>query len=185
MPIEAGAIVRPDPEFAGVEREAYARGYEQGSRAATESSRVRTDAMLVRLGETMTELESLRRRLLPRIEREVIDLALAIAARIVRREISIDRELVLALARVALERVGDRHSTTVRLNPEDFAFAVTNHGEQWIGDGVTAVADPDIPRGGCRIESPFGSIDTGIEAQLSEIARGILPDADEWGPTAG
>lgn len=174
-----------DEHIVAIEREAYARGVEQGQRAAAEANRKGADAMLTRVGETIAELESLRRRLLPRMEQEVIELALAIARRIVRREISIDRELVLALARVALERVGDRQSTTVRLNPDDFTFAVTNHGEHWIGDGVTVVSDPDVPRGGCRIESPYGSIDTGIEAQIGEIARGILPDADDWGTVGG
>lgn len=181
VPVATIAIADATERMAAVERDAFARGYEQGGRAVADATAAQTDAMLTRMGETVEELITLRRRLAPRMEREVVELALAIAARVVRRAITMDRELVVAIARVALERIGDRQPVTVRLNPEDHAYTLTRSSEPWAGDGVTVVADPDVPRGGCRIESPFGSIDTGIDAQLGEIARGLLPDVDDSG----
>lgn len=183
-PIEHASEGDARAHFEALEREAFARGHEIGERAAGDATRARVEAMLTRLGDTMEELATLRRRILLRTEREMVELALALAGRIVRRDVAIDREIVVAIARVAIERLGERHGVTVRLNPQDFAFAVSHHGEHWAGGGVTALADPEIPSGGCRVESPFGSIDAGIEAQLAELARGILPEAGP-GSTGG
>jgi flagellar assembly protein FliH len=40
------------------------------------------------------------------------------------------------------------------------------------------VADPIVGRGGCRIESEFGLIDAGIDAQIQEIARALLGEEE-------
>ena len=45
---------------------------------------------------------------------------------------------------------------------------------QWEGTSVTVVPDPAIARGGCVVESEFGSIDAGIDAQLEEVSRAVL-----------
>ena len=40
------------------------------------------------------------------------------------------------------------------------------------------IADPRVEPGGCRVESSFGEIDAGINAQLAEISRALL-ESDE------
>ena len=40
-------------------------------------------------------------------ERQMVQLALAVARRVVHREVSLDPDLLIAMARVALERLGD------------------------------------------------------------------------------
>ena len=37
---------------------------------------------------------------------------------------------------------------------------------------------PAVSRGGCLVESPFGFIDAGIDAQFQELARALL-DGDD------
>jgi flagellar biosynthesis/type III secretory pathway protein FliH len=37
-------------------------------------------------------------------------------------------------------------------------------------------ADPRVPRGGCKVESEYGDIDAGVDAQIQEIARALLGD---------
>ena len=45
-----------------------------------------------------------------------------------------------------------------------------------LGGQVTIAADPRVPRGGCRVESEFGDIDAGVDAQIQEMARALLGD---------
>jgi flagellar assembly protein FliH len=109
----------------------------------------------------------------------MVQLALAVARRIVQREISLDQDLLVAMARVALERLGESARVTVRLNPEDYEITVAARAAQFTGTNVTVVADARVSRGGCRVESDFGAMDAGADAQIQEIARALLGDAAE------
>jgi flagellar assembly protein FliH len=159
---------------AAIERDAFVKGYAQGEKAGLEAGFKRTDAVLRRLGETIDELAGLRRQIIHHSEQQLVQLALALARRVVRRELASDDELLEALARVALERLGEARPATIRLNPEDLARTSAGRLEQWAAAHVSVLADPAVSRGGCVVESPFGFVDAGIEAQLQELAGALL-----------
>jgi flagellar assembly protein FliH len=159
---------------ASVEREAFAKGYAQGERAGFEAGAQRAEAMLRRLAQTLDELAGLRVAIVRQTERQIVQLAIAIARRIVRREVEMDTELMLALARVALDRLEARMPAVVRLHPDDAAL-VARAGDT-LGSHVKVVADATMARGGCAIESEFGVVDAGVEAQLQEVSRALLGD---------
>ena len=162
----------PRPSFAELEREAFTKGYAQGERAGAEAAAHRGEATLRRLAQTIDELAGLRSELLHKTERQVVELALAIAGRVLRRELSFDRELLIAMARVALERLGENTSATIRLNPEDY---IVIGAQAHLGDSavVQVVSDPLVSSGGCLVQSDFGLIDAGIDAQLGEMASAL------------
>jgi flagellar assembly protein FliH len=164
---------------AAVEREAFAKGFAQGERAGAEAAGKRGEVMLRRLTETLDELTSLRAQMIHQTEQQMVQLALAVARRVVHREISLDRDLLVAMARVALDRLGDSAQVTVRLSPEDFDATAAARAAQWTGTNVSVVADSRVSRGGCRIESDLGVMDAGADAQIQEIARALLGDAGE------
>src|SRR4051794_2329753 len=76
-----------------LERDAFAKGFAHGERAGLDAARARTDGMLSRLGETIDEVASLRREIIRRTERQTVQLVLAIAERVVQREVTLDRGL--------------------------------------------------------------------------------------------
>jgi flagellar assembly protein FliH len=181
-----GAAQKGSPEAvdlearrAAVEREAFAKGFAQGERAGAEAAGKRGEVMLRRLTETLDELTSLRAQMIHQTEQQMVQLALAVARRVVHREISLDRDLLVAMARVALDRLGDSAQVTVRLSPEDFDATAAARAAQWTGTNVSVVADSRVSRGGCRIESDLGVMDAGADAQIQEIARALLGDAGE------
>jgi flagellar assembly protein FliH len=159
---------------AALERDAFVKGYAQGERAGLEAGGKRIDAVLRRLGETIDELAGLRRQIVQQSEQQLVQLALALAKRIVRRELATDDELLAALARVALERLGEARPATIRLHPEDFGRTTAGRLDQWAAAHVTVVADPNVNRGGCLVESPFGFVDASVDAQLQELAAALL-----------
>jgi flagellar assembly protein FliH len=164
---------------AAVERDAFAKGFAQGERAGAEAAGKRGEVMLRRLTETLDELTSLRAQMIHQTEHQMVQLALAVARRVVHREISLDRDLLVAMARVALDRLGESAQVTVRLSPEDFEATAGARASQWTGTNVTVVADSRVSRGGCRIDSDLGVMDAGADAQIQEIARALLGDAAE------
>ncbi|HSK10825.1 MAG TPA: FliH/SctL family protein [Vicinamibacterales bacterium] len=166
--------------LANLERDAFAKGYEQGERAGLQAGGERAEAMLRRLSQTLEELAALRREMIRQTERQMVQLALAIAKRIVRREIALDRDLTQAMVRLALDRLGDSTTVTVRLHPDDFE-AVGSGADRWERSHLSVVADRDVSRGGCLVESDFGFIDGSIEAQFQELARSLLAEEGQEG----
>lgn len=165
------------PDAAAIERDAFAKGYAQGERAGTEAGAARAEAMLRRLAETLDELQRLRGDLVRRTEREVVDLALAIARKILHREAAIDRDLLIAMARVALDRLSDATAASIRLHPDDYATTMAGRGPgATTPHGVQILSDPSVRRGGCVVRSDVGSVDVGTTAQLDEITRTLLGD---------
>ena len=160
------------------ERDGFSKGFAQGERAGLEAGARRADAMLRRLAQTIDELAALRQRIVRETERQMVQLALTLARRVVLRELTLEPDLVGAMAHVALERLGHDAPATIRLNPEDYAIVMAQRGEQWAGTQVTVTPDPAVARGGCLVESGFGLIDAGIDAQLQELSRALLGDAE-------
>jgi flagellar assembly protein FliH len=158
-----------------IEREAFARGLSEGERTGEAAASARLTPVIQRLTHTIDDIAALRTGLLRRTERDIVKLAIAMAERIVHREVSHDRDLLLAMARVAIDQLGDRVVATIHLNPEDLE-AVTAQREPSAADPVKIAADSSLPRGGCRIESVFGQIDSGVDAQIQELTRSLLGD---------
>jgi len=160
--------------LAALEREAFAKGYEQGERSGAEAAAQRGEAILRRLTQTVEELTTLRAKMIHQTERQMVQLALAIARRVVQREVSLDQDLLIAMARVALDRLGDSAQVTIRLHPEEYEATGGARVAQLTSANVTVVPDARVQRGGCRVESTVGALDAGIDAQLQEIAYALL-----------
>jgi flagellar assembly protein FliH len=168
-------IADQQAHLAALEREAFTKGYAQGERAGLEAGGKRAEAMLRRVAQTIEELGGFRQTLIQQTERQMVQLALTIARRVVHREVSIDPELAAALAHVALDKLGTTTPATIRLNPEDYTI-VAQDGERWGSSVVTVVPDPSIARGGCLVESDFGCVDATIDRQFDELSRALLGD---------
>ena len=167
----------PDaPRFAAIEQDAFVKGYAQGERAGLEAAATRGQAMLRRLGETLLELTSLRAEKIQRTERQAVQLAMAIAERMIHREISLDRGLLCGMARVALDRLGEHASATIRLHPDDFAAVSAGQTSDWANDQIKVIPDSIVSRGGCLLQSDFGFMDVDVAAQFRELSRALFEE---------
>ncbi len=162
--------------LAALERDAFAKGFAQGEKAGLEAAAKRGDALLRRLTQTLDEMTTLRAQMIRDTEQQMVSLALAVARRVIHRDVSLDRDLLIAIARVALDRLGEDAKISVHLNPDDYAATEAARTREWEGTQVSVVADARVPRGGCRIESDFGALDAGIDAQIQELAHALLGD---------
>jgi flagellar assembly protein FliH len=179
-----GAPVQPSPQAAhdleqmraSVEREAFAKGYAQGERAGAEAAATRAEGMLRRLKDTLEELATLRADMLHRTERQIVQLSLAIARRVVQRELSLDRAVLVGMARAAIDRLGDRASATIRLHPDDYAVVAPSLPPADEQPHVRVEPDPVVSRGGCYVQSDFGFMDVTPASQFEELARALLDE---------
>ena len=109
------------------------------------------------------------------IEHEVVELALAIAARILRRESQMDPLLLTGAVRVALGHLSKTAVARLLVPAQDFPlWADTIEHIPNLSLKPTVVADERMRLGECKIEAEMGSIDLSIRSQLAEIERGFF-----------
>jgi len=109
-----------------------------------------------------------------RIESEVVHLALAIAAKILHREAQVDQRLVAALVHIAVDKLHDGSSVSVRVSHEKAEkwrdYLSTSHN----GSTITIIEDAQLEPDDCILETDLGSANFSIEAQLKEVERGFF-----------
>jgi flagellar assembly protein FliH len=171
----------PDPseptvghaQAAALEREAYARGYAEGEAAGLAAGAQECTVLVRELTKAADDVIKMRSGMLRQTERQMVQLALAVAQRVVQRELAVDPALLLEMARGVVARIDESARVTVRLNPQDYdasgAAAITD-----LAPNVAITADSKVEPGGCRIESDFGTLEAGVEAQILEFGRALL-----------
>jgi len=151
----------------------FEKGLKEGEKHGFELAAKKLEPLLDSLQQGLLQLSSLRQDTYQRIEKEVVELALAIARRIICREIEVDKEVVVCVARQALTQVKDPGNIKIKLNPSDLEFINQTKYQlsELIGDinNVTLEAEDGIQSGGCVIETNLGEIDARIEKQLQAV----------------
>ena len=164
------------PSAAQLDEEIYARGFADGQRTAATAAQQETAMLAKKLASTLDDLVRVRDQMIRQTEKQMVQLALAVARRVVHREVSVDPTAMLTMMRVVLERVSDAARVSVRLNPADHQAVTAALADSPTSDQIAVMADPRVPRGGCKVESEYGDIDAGVDAQIQEIARALLGD---------
>lgn len=134
----------------------------------------RVAEMRGQLAETLGSLADVSNNIVTQVESDVVELALQIAKKIVRREVTIDREVALTLVRVSLSKLNQRTAAEVHLNPDDLSYINTRLDALDFRGALTLVEDPSISLGGCLVHTETGDVDARIESQFDEIAFGLL-----------
>ncbi len=158
------------------------RGREEGRQAEREAQAAalaaEKDRYKRQLGALAGKFLEERDRYLLAVEQEVVKLALAVAARILRREAQMDPLLLTGAVRVALGQLAAASEMRVRvpaaeleLWTEAIALLPHLHGKPVVeaGEGMRL--------GDCVIESKVGTVDLGVRSQLGEIERGFFDRA--------
>jgi flagellar assembly protein FliH len=146
--------------------------FESGKRQGEEQARAELQPVLERLNASIIEVLAMRPDLRRRAERDVVQLALLIARKVLHRQLSVDEEALNAIARIAFERLARSESYRVTVHPQ-FAASVTsalpgNHSAR-----IEVYPDPNCALGTLTIHSAEGTTDASVDAQLEEISRGL------------
>jgi flagellar assembly protein FliH len=148
------------------------RRAQSAAQAAEQDQRRRQAAGLVE----SFQLE--RDRYLHAVEREVVKLALAVAARVLRREAQMDPLLLTGAVRVALGQLAD--STEVRLRVPQADLDLWTEAVALVPRLAVKpliAAGEGMRLGECTVETELGTVDLGVRAQLAEIERGFFDRA--------
>jgi flagellar assembly protein FliH len=146
--------------------------HESGRRQGDQEARAELEPVMERLNASIADIIGMRSDLRRRAERDVVQLALLIAKRVLHRELAVDEGALTAIARVAFERLARAESYTITVHPR-FAPSVASALPAHQGPRVQIQPTPDCPQGTLIIHSEEGVIDASVDAQLEEIERGL------------
>ena len=160
-------------------RRIQAECFEQGRKTAEERMRAELQSAIDQrrrqAQKTIEDFARERQNYYQRIEPEVVQLALAIARKILHREAQLDPHALAGMVRVALEKLDAGTEVHLHVHPRDATewrhyFACQMHDA-----AVPEVhEDPELGAGECRIETSMGATQIGFESQLKEIETGLL-----------
>jgi flagellar assembly protein FliH len=156
-----------------IEREAHQRGFAEGQALGKDQTMAEIQPVLDRLGRALAEMSSLRSQIRRDAEKDLLKLSIAIARRVLHRELTLDPESIEGLIKVALDKLQARDLCRVRVHP-DQETAIRASLERFTNSNkVELIADASLQSGDVLFETTHGDIDASIEAQLREIDRGF------------
>lgn len=177
-----GASVHAAPDPAEALSDAYDRGVEEGERRADaefrealERLRVEEDHRISTLLVGMTDqMKALQRT----VEQDAYRFALAVAERIIKREVTLSDDVVISQIKDAMQRIVGVESIKLRVHPSDEAVVHAHRGAflSSLGNVRDLVIETDegMERGGCIIESASGNVDARISTQLRQIESSLF-----------
>lgn len=181
--------------LAGAQEQGYAEGHAQGFEKGMEEGRAagRAEA-LADMSTRLLALEAAWKSSLDRFEAdrddillaaktEVLAFASAVAERVTKRIVSLDPEVVREQLEVVVGLASRASRLTIRVAPDDLAFAteVLPGIMQRLGNAAHASLQTDsaLTRGSVIATTEAGEIDASIETQLDRILLAILPPKTE------
>ncbi|HEX9593854.1 MAG TPA: FliH/SctL family protein [bacterium] len=179
-PVTAGVVIPPRAplDLDELAQQGFEEGFAAGERAGLEVGREKAVSYLNAIAETLGDLTELRRQIYREAHEELVALAVAVAERLVRRELTIDRSLLLERVQDFLTELDDPTSITLRMHPLDLAYAESCQ-EEWrhlfsaVGQ-LRLEETHDLQQGDIRIETPTTSLDARIDTLLATARERLL-----------
>jgi flagellar assembly protein FliH len=189
--LEADAVLAEAREQAKcMEQQAFDEGHEQGVQQGMAAGR---QEALDQMRLQMTQAAQEARRIIDlaneeykatilEAERQIVDIAMAVARKMLVREMEENPMVILPIVKEALDKVKDQEQIVVRVSPDDFELVL--HAkidlQMMIGreHSLTITADHTLEHGSCVIDTSYGTVDARIDTQfemLKKALQGVQP----------
>jgi len=177
--IAAGSRRRTEVELAEAEvAERIARERAEAVEQTEQKLRQQFESQLrtARIGvaEALKAFDVQRAEYFARVEAEVVQLALAIAAKILHREAQVDPMLVATLVKMTIDKMREGSSVTVRVAPGRAARWRQYLAAQANGARVEITEDAALSEHDCVLETELGIANFGLDTQLKEVEQGFF-----------
>jgi len=173
-----------------IKQQAYEEGYQkghqeghaQGKQAGLDETQFLINDAIDKKQHMLTIGEKESKEMILAAERQIIEIALAVAGRILACQIEENPMVVLPIVKKALEKVRDQEQIVLRVGVDDYDVVVEakQDFQNVVGreQALTIAIDRTIERGSCVIDTSYGLVDAKIDTQfdaIKEALRGVLP----------
>ena len=175
-----------------IEEKAYKQAYDlgliEGTEKAFEEKKADLQAKLNDLDESLKSLEVLKKKFYNENENFIIHLVYHVAKKIALREVSLSQEPVVKMLTDLVEEVQGADTINVRLNPENMKFIEELRSKKIKEvenlERVKLISDPALTKGGCVIETNYGSIVNTVEQRVEKawnLLQAKMPSVNDSG----
>ena len=154
-------------------QEALATGRRDGETATHQLLDAEFQAEAAKVAKLMSGVIGSGSVLRRQAEEDLVRLSIAIARRILHREILVDAEALLGLAKAALSKVDQREVHVIRAHPETLPLIERILQQSGSQRRMELRGDAQLDRGDLFIETARGELDASVDTQLQEIERGF------------
>jgi flagellar assembly protein FliH len=167
-----GKLINEDKEreklIDEVTKESYQRGWNDALKKNQEDVGLLCQSMKKAIEDLKQEMDGIWSK----SEQEIIKLTFAIAKKMVHEEISQNSSKIIErIVSDALHKVKKNRILRIYVNPGDVEKLkeMKLNALSDMNGGCEIISDSDISRGGCKIDTDYGSVDARVETRWSEI----------------
>lgn len=153
--------------------EANRRGFAEGEAHARQAAAAQFQAAIEGLARSATEIAALRPRIHRESEADLVRLAVAVARRVLRRELTVNPDALVGLVKAALDKLDLRELNRIRAHPAAAPLLERMLSGNAMPVRIEVVADASLEPGAAIFETSRGTLDGSVETQLAEIERGL------------
>ena len=173
---KAGEEENIKDKLAGLEKEAYEKGFDQGQKDGLALEKRQVEEKGKRLETLFTGLSNLKAQIYSETEAALLKMSMLIAKKIIREDTRINKGIIGNTIKSALEFLADKSNIRILINPDDMEevrnllpslAAITKGGR------FQLIEDNAIERGGSILETGFGKSNATIEDQLAVLEKEI------------
>lgn len=170
----------PPPDFTelreAAQQEGYQDGYQQGLAQGLADAEAQMAGSMARLAELAAHAVQDHADFYRGAERQVLDLIVEVAKKVVEREVEHVPDLVVDVVRAALQEMDARTAVRVRVSPDDMELL----RRQWANvvppsiapDRIELVEDPRVTAGAV-IETTYGLVDAQLDTKLAQLQSAL------------
>lgn len=176
---EEAAAPTPAPftveQLEAIQKQAHEEGFNVGLAEGRKAAQTELEQRVARLEKLMTALSAPLQWLDETVEEELVQLAIAVARQLIRRELKTQPSEVVAAVREGLNYVPSQNRyVRLLLHPDDVstvrsALSLSEEERRW-----QVVEDPSLTRGGCLLETEHSRIDATVETRLNAAIARVL-----------
>jgi len=160
-------------------KEGHKTGYEEGFQTAYQkgenSAKEEFIPLLQTINSLIRELSEFRTMMYPKVEKEMIEMITGLTKKILQHEINTNEASVKQMILLAINSVIDKENMTIRIHPSDKAHAEAFSPElkNLFSEikNITFEEHSGIEKGGCMIETNFGTIDARVDQLENQIEK--------------
>ena len=153
-----------------VRREAFS----QGVLAGREEAEAQIRPALEGLARSLSELARMPDAIRQQATRDLVHLAISIAARVIHRDVTVDPDALAGLVQAALVKVQSREIQRVRMHPGMEALVQKYLAQCGAPKNLALLADSSLNPGDVFFETAQGALDASVDTQLREIEKGLI-----------
>lgn len=156
--------------------EARETGYKDGWNEGISKANGEVERLTERMHDMINGIINKRTSIFIDAEQQIISLVLSIARKVIKVLSENQKNVVINNVIHSLKKLSSRKNIVIRVNLADLDLT-TQYKEKFIKlaetDNIKILEDTTVDKGGCIIETDFGTLDARISSQLHEIEEKV------------